>query len=348
MSTAADRDWGLELPDESALALIRPEAGRVPTVANWIEEYKLSYFPKIAPGTQAYNAVYLKRFALWMGTRRITKDLVVQYCNEQRQLKVRPATLQHSYTTLKQFLTWCERVGYIRDKIAFLVPRVTIVLPDPKRFTPEQYMTLKETTRGTVWYYASVLAYRTGMRLSDVHLLTWENVDLERLVITYTPFKTRRKGIRAVCPIESGSDLHEVLIDMDKTKRSRHPLWAPYVCPEMAMYYPKHGGQSALVRGGFHPFKRFCLKIGAGHLSFHKLRNSFMSRLVEADINWAKACQITGLKTFSVFLRYAKPNPEILRQDMAALSRIEAEQLAKSGMVIPDRTPQKQLGNGEP
>lgn len=328
-TTIADRDWGLELPEAEPSQLPAVIPGRLPTVANWVEEYKSGYLPKVSLNTQAMTARELTRFALWIGTRHLTKDLVVRYCDEEKNRTVKGSTLQRGFSIVKQFLRWCERMGYVDGQIAFLVPTMEILQGPALRFSPEQYIALKEEVMGTVWYYATVMAYRTGMRLSDVCLLKWENVDLENLFLSYIPFKTRRKGIRATCPIESGSDLHEIILDMDKS-RSMHPMWAPYVCPGLAMYYPKNGGQHAMMReGGSNPFKRHCRKIGAGYLSFHKLRNSFMSRIVDADVNWPKACQITGLKTFSVFLRYAKPDPNSLRKDMEKLSRIEAEQAAK-------------------
>lgn len=323
----ADLDWGVDVPETEPSQLPALLPGRTPTVANWVEEYNVAYLPTVADQTQRLTVTALRRFALWIGTRELSKDTLVKFCNEQKKRSVKGSTLQREFGILKQFLRWCERMGYADGQIAFLVPTMEVVLRPALRFSPEQYAALKEVTKGTVWYYASVMAYRTGMRLSDVCLLKWESVDLENLVISYVPFKTRRKGIRAVCPVESGSDLHEILLDMDKS-RSTHPMWSAYVCPGLAMYYPKNGGTLALVRDGRNNFKSHCRRIGANHLSFHKLRNTFMSRVVDADVNWTKACQITGLRTFSVFLRYAAPNPASLRKDMEKLSKMESEHAA--------------------
>lgn len=328
-----DRDWGVELP-----AII---PGRLPTVANWVEQYKAAYLKTVAPATQEMTDRDLKRFALWMGTKALTKDRVVAYCDDERVRPIKGSSLARAFTILKQFLRWCERMGCVDGQIAFLVPSMQVALPPALRFSPEQYIALKEAAKGTVWYYASVLAYRSGMRLSDVCLLKWENVDMEEMVIRYMPFKTRKKGARAVCPIETGGDLHEAILDMDKS-RSTHPMWSAYVCPGLAMYYPKNGGKLALERDGPNGFKTFCRMIGARHLSFHKLRNTFMSRMVDADVNWTKACQITGLKSFATFLRYAQPNPDALRKDMEKLSKIEAE-LAASGMKMIVQNQPKQI-----
>lgn len=326
-----DRDWGIDLTDNSDDGLALSHHGRVPTVANWVEEFKKAHFPKIAPSTQINLDRSLKIFALFIGTRRISKALVVRFCEEESKAKAITAqSLMRIFSVLKQFLRWCEKMDYVKGNFAFLVPTIQVAQKPARMFTPEQYTALKEEVKGSVFYYGVVMAYNTGMRLSDVCLLKWENIDLINMAIAYIPFKTRRRGHRAVCPIETGSDLHEVILDMDKC-RSAHPIWSAYVCPGMAMYYPKEGGSLVLFGTTGDTFSRGLKKIGAEDLSFHKLRNSFMSRVVDADVSWPKICQITGLKTFSVLLRYAKPNPDALRKDMEKLSKVDSE-LAATGV----------------
>lgn len=321
----SEREWGLDLASESdPVPAATPD--RLPTVANWVEEFKATRCQTLSVSSQDITAKVLERFALWIGTRRLSKELIVKYCDELQSGKLKGSTLSRRFSPLNQFLRWCHQMDHIQTEMAFLIPRIRLVQPTPQRFSPEQYAALKNITKGTIWHYASILAYRTGMRLSDVCLLEWKSVNLEEMYISYIPFKTRRRQIRALCPIESGGDLHEVILDMSKT-RSPHPMWSKYVCPEMAMYYAKDGGGGFTVSasGTGLTFKGYCCKIGARHLSFHKLRNSFMSRVVDADLNWMKVCQITGLRTFSVMMRYAKPDPDVLRKDMEKLSRIESE-----------------------
>lgn len=325
----ADLNWGIDQP-------VQPVAGRDPTVANWIEEYLHGYLPGVSPSVQVSTTRDLQQFALFIGTRRLTKDLVVQWCDQQKKRTITGTTLLKIFAAIKQFLRWCERMEYVQGQIAFLVPNIKVAEKPAQMFTPEQYASILEEVKGSVFYYAVVAAYNTGMRLSDVCLLKWENIDLENMAIAYIPFKTRRKGHRAVCPIEPGSELHEVLLEMEKC-RSPHPIWSAYVCPGLAMYYPKAGGQLALFHTTADTFHRGLKRIGARHLSFHKLRNSFMSRVVDADVSWPKVCQITGLKTFSVLLRYAKPNPQALRKDMEKLSKVDAERAAATGVkMLPD------------
>lgn len=328
----ADRDWGMDIstPPETA---ITPLPGRASTVANWVEEYKAVCQQRLAPMSMSALNIPLKEFALWCGTRTLSKDMVVKYCDYLRSVSHKRFSLIRRFSPLRPFLRWCYQMEHIKTEMAFLVPTIRITPPDPKRFSPEQYAALKELSKGTVWHYASIMSYRTGMRLSDVCLLKWEHINLEEMFIAYTPFKTRRKGIRALCPIESGGDLHEIILDMSNA-RSKHPIWSTYVCPDLAMYYPKDGGPLAIRATGCRTFKYFCKRIGARHLSFHKLRNSFMSRVVDADLNWMKVCQITGLRTFAVMMRYAKPDANVLRKDMEKLSQIESEQAVAGEMKL--------------
>lgn len=307
-------------PQGPLTILKKPIIGPLPAVAAWCEEYKRHAFPRFELTTQSIVELELRRFALFMGHREISGQLIYEFMDLQFKRTSEPQTLHKTVLWVGKFLRYCEDVGHLNKRYSTLLTPIKLVQKDPEMFTPEQYEKMKEASKGTMWHYATILAYRTGARLSDVCLMQWKSVDLDNLYISYVPWKSRKTGRKANCPFQAGGDLHEVLKEMVHS-RSQLPHWDQFVCPELAMRYPVYGpaayGGSSMVGAGF---KALCIKIGAPHLSFHKLRNSFFSRAVNSGVAFAQISQMSGLATFSVLLRYAKPDLPVLR---AAMERIE-------------------------
>jgi integrase len=293
-----------------------------PTVATWCEEYKAHHWPKFAQATKNIVNRELVRFALYVGRREISGRILHEYMDEQRR-RSSGETLAKTVRWTSSFLRWAEEMGYLDRRYSslgiFKGSSVFIARKTPLRFSTEQYEALKEATKGTVWYYASVMAYRTGARMSDVCLLKWESVHLEELYIHYLPWKSRKSQRYATCPFQAGGDFHNVLLELNAS-RDKRPHWDQYVCAELAMRYPVncHGyGNQTLSKH----FQAFCHQIGVPHLTFHKLRNAFMSRTVNSGVPFAQARQITGLGSDSILMRYARPDVATLR---AAIEKIEA------------------------
>ncbi len=300
-----------------------PNASGVPTIATWAEQFRNSpACSNYADGTKIQMERDLRQFAIYAGYRDLTPQLVADFW-EWRQTHGAPSNQSMALTAayLRMFLQWCERMGYADKQLSLLVPKVTLKLKPPIIVTPEQYSKIKDAAKGTIVYYATVCAYRTGMRLSDVCLLKWENINFDELVIIYSPYKTRKKGKMAACPIVAGGDLHQVLLELREIPPHPNPMWKPYVSPELAMSYPMYFDNKSvdLVPPVSNQFTHLCRRLGYNDLTFHKLRNAFMSRLVANNVSWPAACQITGLTSFEVYLRYAKPELANLRAQMAKL-----------------------------
>ena len=290
-----------------------------PTIANLVEDYKKHAFHRFALGTQGICERELRRFALFVGRREMSGRVIHEFMDERFKKTAGGSgeTLMITIQWVGKFLKWCEEIGEFDHRYSSLLQRVPVTHKPPLRFSQDQYERLKEVTKGTPWHYASIMAYRTGARKSDVFMLKWEHVDFENLVVRYVPYKSRKTGRYATCPFQAGGDLHEVLKELNRARDPR-PHWDQFVCAELAMRYPVHG------RGGdveTRDFKKFCAAIGAGRLTFHCLRHSFISRLVNVGTAFPMACQITGLAGTEIFLRYAKPDIPTLR---AAIEKADA------------------------
>jgi len=295
---------------------------RAPTVANWAEQYKELNKHRWSWGHLQGIDNELRRLAMFVGTKEFTPQVLAEFQAATHERKAKPWTIHRTFREVRQFVLWLEAMEFVDYRRFTSVIRVP---PPPKVaakiFTETQYERLKAAAKGTYWYYAVIMAYRTGARYSDVALLKWESVHLDECYLRYLPFKTRKHGKEAVCPFNVGGDLHEVLLEMSLCKGANPKGWEAYVCPDMAMTYPINGGQFGAGPQKRFAFKQLCEKNGCAGLSFHKLRNSFMSRLVQSGASYPMASQITGLASASVFNQYAKPDVESLRKVMDRMDK---------------------------
>ncbi len=76
-----------------------------------------------------------------------------------------------------------------------------------------------------------MLGAYAGMRLKDAALLKWHDVDMQRRMISYRPYKTRRRNKTAIVPITD--ELHRALSGMT-------PGAGGYVLPGIAGEYTDH------------------------------------------------------------------------------------------------------------
>ena len=294
---------------------LKLDPDKLPTIANWCEEYKAQHASRWAPNTMKCADTELRRFALFCGMKDFTPKVVLEYQSEQHKRKCQPSTIYRAIEWPLRFIEWCEDMDYLpRHKFSKLLAKPQKPLKKVQVFTHEQYEKLKEISKGTLWHYAIIMAYRTGARFSDCCLMKWESVNFDGLYVNYVPFKSRKSGREALCPFDAGGDLHTVLLDLNES-RHPHPMWKDYVCADLAMKYPTGGGDEGADKAFRLKFTTMCRKIGAAKgLTFHTLRHSFISRLIQGGASYPIGSQITGLCNPVVFSRYAKPDLLTLRK----------------------------------
>lgn len=207
--------------------------------------------------------------------------------------------------TLHAFWEWCCDMG-----LAFENPVGRAVTPAPALdkeraiYTEDEYRTLLAKAKELnhpYWGEAIQLAWHTGLRLGDIAMLHWHQIDLQAKVIRVTPSKTIRFGKKLELPI--ADELEACLMELSlRTGADK------YVNRGMAVHYlfDRHkslGGQ----------FKRLCQKAGVKFGSFHGFRRSFVSRMVNAGISPAVICSLTGHSLPQV-MTYVKVSLETKRE----------------------------------
>ena len=143
-------------------------------------------------------------------------------------------------------------------------------------------------------------ALNTGMRVGEIFSLRWSNVDLEKDVLNVFAPKTQK--IRGI-PINA--DARKVL-----------EYWALGKRNEFIFYNPETGKPFVDLKAGF---KLACKKAGIEGVTWHTLRHTFASRLVDRGVDIVTVKELLGHSSITVTMRYTHTNLESKRAAVGKL-----------------------------
>jgi integrase len=149
------------------------------------------------------------------------------------------------------------------------------------------------------WYYAWALALHTGLRSGELVALKWENVDLSNSKINVRTswnskvgFKSTKSGDERIVPINA--ELRSILRELKIQNLS-----GEYVLPRIPKWFE---GEQA------RELKKFLILHGLPPVTFHNLRSSWATILLNNGVEPAKVMAMGGwksLKTMMIYLRMA-------------------------------------------
>ena len=229
-----------------------------------------------------------------------------------------PSTVNLDGKILRAALNKAHRQGLIPNNPAAAVELPERACVERGTFTPAEIGMLLAAGEGE-WQTLILAAYYTGQRLTDCTRMAWADVDLSRRVWTLRQGKT---GQALVVPLHE-----ELLAHLEGLAGSDAP--EAYVMPHMATLGP--GGRHGLSEG----FKRIARKAGVDIMAvqgggkrkvarrtFHALRHSFTSALLNAGVAPELRMKLTGHKSAEVHRGYSHAEVETLRSAVAKLPRV--------------------------
>ena len=297
-------------------------------VDRFIEEYA-------SQKRTAYYRHALKRFTAKFGDRKLwdikpaeldafRHELHASHRERSEKHKLGASTIRKYLTATAKLFAWAKRQGLIEVN-----PAADLEKPgEPKHkiryLTQDEWNGLLDVA--PAWLRPILtLAVATGMRLKEVVGLRWEDVAQgDGLLCVSGDNKTGRP--RAV-PL--GEAAREVLEAQDRHRRET--ARATSTLPEYV--FLDASGQpytSERARNRISQWTRWTMeKASIRGASFHTLRHTAASWMVQAGRPLAEVREILGHATMQTTVRYAHLMPEHLRDSMAAL---DAAVLGRSGM----------------
>jgi len=260
-----------------------------------------------ASATLHENTVRLARFAASMGSQTVTAKAVCSYLRELKQ-DLREQTVGFHQRTIKAYLKWAALNGYEQRGIADNV-HVRCRNSPLKRetVTNKEFDKILEATEELFPTLVGPMkmAYWTGLRASDVWRLKPEHVDVSIPCITIVPLKTKRLGTQVTIPFEWGTQLGDLIEELLKVTSSGQTFFP----------FPSKG--TARPTNSFHrKMKKIQEKAGVRRFTFHSLRRTFISNIMNSGASPQIAGAVVGIRSPVVLARYAVPQMDGLQEMM--------------------------------
>jgi len=154
-----------------------------------------------------------------------------------------------------------------------------------------------------------------GIRIGEICALTWEDIDIEKGVISI------RKTIQRIYLIENNTRKTELILDTPKTKHSIRDI--PMGADLLKMIKPikkivnnsffvlSNDAKPTEPRTYRSYYKNFMKRLGMPELKFHGLRHSFATRCIESKCDYKTVSALLGHSNISTTLNlYVHPNLE--------------------------------------
>src|SRR5438874_5923341 len=196
------------------------------SLRNFVDEWLERKTPEIAGSTRAFYRNAADKFLRFLGDvadadiTEITRDHITRFRNEEAK-RFAPKTVNHQVKFLRMIFRAARRDALVSDDPAEFVDTVRKGKSAPRRpFTiPELKAVL--SVADDEWRSMVYFGLYTGQRLSDVAMLTWENIDLARGEIRLVSRKTART---LILPIAASLHKHiEALPSNDDPAGPLHP-----------------------------------------------------------------------------------------------------------------------------
>ncbi|HBJ83174.1 MAG TPA: hypothetical protein DDZ88_04735 [Verrucomicrobiales bacterium] len=294
---------------------------------NWLAEKKGT-----APATLVFYRGSVKKFLTFLGERadadisEIEAKTILAYRNELITV-VSPKTVNHDMKTVKALFKAARR-----DQLLVDDPTEFIETVKGRADASRRPFTLDEVKRvlavaNDEWRSMILFGLYTGLRISDVAMLRWSNIDLEKQEISIVVQKTTKP---LILPIAAPLASHlESMPSSDDPRAPLHPkangTW------EREGRTGRLGNQFAelLMDAGL---RKPSSKAGKGQkarreaqaLSFHCLRHTAISLMKEAGIPESVVMAMVGHSSKEVSAKYTHVGRDALDKAAASLPNLVA------------------------
>lgn len=311
--TSMDRDVVKRKMDEEKVAVNRGLAVDPSTItlAQWLYKWLTLYKKKVLKENTFGNYQWYidTKIIPYFGDiplQKVTKDMVQDFYST---LDETPVVLEKTHIVLSQALKKA-----VANRLIYENPCDGCELPgyetNEKRIlsVPEQAALVKQCASSDQYGDLYIFALYTGMRMGEIISLTWEDIDYERNIIDVN--KTfafnlfvkdgKRHKERVIHPPKTPSGIREVPISKTAlqclhNQEGRHPI----------LVFPSKTGVYIDPTNLNRRLKELCTAAGIldpEEVSFHSLRHTCATRMLERGVNPADAAKILGHKSTKMFL----------------------------------------------
>jgi len=238
-------------------------------------------------------------------------ELTLRYALARRAEGAAAATVRYEIAVLGRSLTIAARHGILASKPMLARPSVN----NARQGFVERHQirrllaALPQPVRDMTFF-----AYVTGWRRQEVLGLRWDHVWLDAGIVRLDAGASKNGQARSF-PVAAHPELRRML------ERRYLERVGPNVFHRRGR--PVHEFDK--------PWKTACESAGVGHTLFHDLRRSAVRNMERAGVPRSVAMQLTGMKTESIYRRYAITNEEDLARGVRLIAALEAHHRRRNG-----------------
>lgn len=243
----------------------------------------------------------------------------------------KPATIEHAITTVQQYLTWLYQCGLFESNPEPIIgdfPRPRRADTLPRYLLPEVDDILQKHLDDAedVVSLALALMRRIGVRIGDLMDLRYDSLEQDDRGFWYLKIPLGKLNMERLFPLDEKALalVHKIKTlslqhngGREPEKLVIHPRGKP---PSQVDYYKVLYEISEKIRIDSE------LSLGDEPLVSHRLRHTFATSLLNADMSLEGVQKLLGHRSISMTLKYARVMPKKLREDyLKALEKIEKE-----------------------
>lgn len=255
--------------------------------------------------THAANVLSsLSKYCAYLNGRESCKARLREFIEVRRSTGAKDSSVQKDFFRIRAFHR--AIVDDVPNDVAEMMERFKRSPYKTETFTHDEW----ETIKGYIareWLHPSIVGYHTGLRLGDVLCLRWDQIDMERLMITVKPHKTQKMGTVASVPIVQNGELHKMLLELKRYQAGE------FLFPRWREEYVNKGPTNF---GPSESFKNAVRKIGIKGKTFHTFRRTFITNVLSSGTSTLIAKSLVGIKSSATLEHYAAPGTDHLRDAM--------------------------------
>ena len=272
---------------------------KIPTISDFSDVY-IKYVRDIKRNRSWEAAQYqikrLKEFFSEKNLSQITSKDIDDY-KFARLMDVKPASVNRELACLSHLFNLAKKhkrfFGENPVAISKLLPEHNQI---ERILTPDEERVLINSSSIELRPILAC-ALNTAMRKSEILTLKWENIDLDRKIITLNHTNTKSKKTKRI-PINS--TLRKLLLEQKlKAGSSAHAFLSSNGKP-----YKRHDSLNQVFNGA-------CRRANIKGFRFHDLRHTAATRMIEAGASIVAVSRILGHADLKTTMRYAHPDDSL-------------------------------------
>ena len=246
------------------------------------------------------KAICFLAFSGTIEVKAITPVMVQGWVNELSRRQLSSSTVRCYKNALSSFMKFCKFRGLISHN-----PCLDLKLP-PKKHTLPRYLTDQQIEQALAYaqeygiYQEVLTALKTGMRISEIRTMVWENILWEQNLIAVPKSKNRKPRM---IPLNS-----TLAAELKKVKKGKGPVFPNTqgnigcVTTWVRKIKPLQAAMPQVFTEGTSP-----KEVGR---AWHLFRHTFATRLAMKGVSIYKISKYLGHSSVEITQRYAHYIPQ--------------------------------------